>query len=139
MPPVSIRITSDCDKYKKYEQTVVNSATACVEIKKVKGIVDIHLITDKKMRNLCSVWKGKDETTNVLSFKEPDEMPHPECPSKSVYLGDVYLSPDYIKKNGEDISYLTVHGVLHLLGYTHIKKNDTMIMNSMERFIMKSL
>ena len=109
--------------------------------------LDIYFVGDGEIRRLNKKFRGKDKVTNILSFKEPDEFPHPEIAGagnkesakKFKYLGEVCLAPEYIKKHNEDIRELLVHGILHLFGYTHNNKNDTIIMVRRENKILKRL
>ena len=52
-------------------------------------------------------------------------------------LGEIYLGPDYIRRHGEDLSYMAVHGLLHLLGHDHTEKGERLRMERKERQIMK--
>lgn len=84
---------------------------------------------------------------NVLSFPAPKRFPHPGGSGR--YLGEVYLNPDYIKAdpffNGsrfairDKLAYMLIHGLLHLLGYDHKKKNDIIKMENMERKLLQKL
>lgn len=72
---------------------------------------------------------------NVLSFPAPRRFPRPDTKNRA--LGEIYLNPAYIRKNGEDLTYMLTHGLLHLLGYDHKKKNDIIRMENKERKLMK--
>ena len=94
--------------------------TAAENFLKILGIFDcsleIFLVPDSIMRDINREYRGKDKATNVLSF-EAAAMP---CLSKAALpLGTIYLAPKYITDHNEDIRYLLLHGILHLLGYTH--------------------
>ncbi len=74
---------------------------------------------------------------NVLSFEHPHGFPMPKKSGK--YLGQVYLNPDYIKKHGEDLEFMLIHGILHLLGYEHDTKNGIMKMEAQEKKVINFL
>ena len=95
--------------------------------------VEIYLIGNVRMRSLNRKFRGKDKSTNVLSFCSPREFPDDES------IGEVYLCPPYIKLHKEKIDYLLVHGILHLAGFNHENKSDRMKMEKLEMKIMKWL
>lgn len=88
--------------------------------------VSIAIVGDRKMRSLNKKYRGKDQTTNVLSFSlaDGDSM---FLPSEILRLGDVVISyPQIIKEASEEevlvddkIDELVEHGVTHLLGIHH--------------------
>lgn len=87
--------------------------------------VEVYLVTSSFMNK------------NVLAFPFPENFPSPDIKQKP--LGEVYLNPDYIKKNNENLVYMLIHGFLHLLGYDHKKKNDRIRMQKKESFLLKKL
>jgi len=98
--------------------------------------VSVYLISDSLMRELNFKYRRKDKPTIVLSFIEP-QIPHPETDKK--VLGEIYLAPRYIEKNKEDIDRLLIHGLLHLLGYDHTRKDDKIKMENKERDLARRL
>ncbi len=94
----------------------------------------IAFISDDRMKQLNEMFRGKDSTTDVLSFPhEPDEFD----PDKD-NLGDIVISTEQAQKqaaeNGltleAEIKQLILHGVLHLCGYDH--ETDDGKMNARE-------
>ena len=74
---------------------------------------------------------------NVLAFPTPKSFPRPDINRKP--LGEIYLNPQYIKENGEDLIFMFIHGFLHLLGYDHKRRNDRIRMEKKETELLKSL
>ncbi|MBT9151307.1 MAG: Endoribonuclease YbeY [candidate division WS2 bacterium] len=101
-----------------------------------RSFIEVNLVTKGVMRSLNYKFKGKDSATNVLSFGVPRGFPDP---NKNLLrsLGEVYLDPSYIKSRGENIDYLLIHGLLHLLGFGHERYDDRMKMMKLERKILK--
>lgn len=89
------------------------------------GIIDLYLVDNKRMRALNKNFRGKDKSTNVLSFRTPAGFP-------GLNLGEVFICPDYINKHKEDAILMLVHGVLHILGYDHEKNSDKINMEREE-------
>jgi len=87
------------------------------------GSVNIVLIGDTRMRNLNRRFRGRDTTTDCLSFSLDDD----EGDQPPPLLGEIYISVPQAEKRAklsghslpDEILFLTSHGLLHLLGYTH--------------------
>ena len=73
-------------------------------------------------------------STNVLSFPNPKDFPHPEY--DGFYLGEIYLNPDYINEKKESLDHMILHGILHLLGFDHEKSRDSLRMENLEKDIL---
>jgi probable rRNA maturation factor len=99
--------------------------------------LDIILLDNKSIAKLKARFIKKKTEPNVLSFPEPSHFPHPE--TKKRYLGEIYLNRDILKRSPERANALLLHGVLHLLGYDHIKKADMVEMEAVEAKILKKL
>ena len=87
-------------------------------------------------------FRGKDYATNVLSF--PLEFPEEtEIP----YIGDIVICPEVVAREASEqhkpvlahYAHLTVHGVLHLLGYDHENEDDADEMETLETQILATL
>ncbi len=96
--------------------------------------VEVVLLDAKKMRVLNRNFRGIDRATNVLSFATPQDFP--VRPGSPRVLGEVYLCPSVIKSKGEDIDYLMVHGLLHLMGLDHDKERARISMEKLEGRIL---
>ena len=106
-------------KFKRLEFKIQALAMALLKVgKKGNAYFEVYLV-DKKFMN-----------KNVLAFPAPHFFSRPDIKQKN--LGEIYLNPDYIKKNSESLAYMLVHGFLHLLGYDHKKKSDRLIMEHKE-------
>ena len=97
-----------------------------------KGFTEVFLIKSQRMQSLNNRFRGKNTSTNVLSFTAPKNFPGNK-------LGEVYLDPAYIQKHKEDLNLMLVHGVLHILGYDHKRKSDRIKMEKKEASILKLL
>lgn len=109
---------------------------------KISGEVSVHLIADTKMRQLNAHYRGKDKTTDVLSFAMVDD----EIPGGMHNdWGDIFISIPQIERQAkrfnvtrkEEFMRMLVHGTLHLLGYDHEKKSDANIMFPLQEKLLK--
>lgn len=101
----------------------------------------IALVSDRKMRELNREFRGKDSTTDVLSFPfEPDEFD-----DGAENLGDIVISLEQAAlqaaENGltleNEVKQLILHGILHLCGYDH--ETDDGEMNAREMELRESI
>jgi probable rRNA maturation factor len=94
--------------------------------------VSIAIVGDDAMRDLNRKFRGRNKTTDVLTFPADasDADPH----SKGRPLGDIVISIDQARRQAADqrhsiateIRYLILHGILHALGYDHATDNGEM-------------
>lgn len=73
----------------------------------------------------------------MLSFGEPEDWPHPEKGARK--LGELYLNLDLTDGKMDKLAPLFLHGILHILGYDHKKKNDRIKMEKLEKHIIEKL
>lgn len=112
------------------------------------------LITDDAtVRELNKTYRGKDKTTDVLSFAlEADRRGDAAAgfvmpPGEVVHLGEVIVSyPKAAEQAAErqhpvedELALLVVHGVLHLLGYDHDKPTRQREMRSLEQRVLSAV
>ena len=99
-------------------------------------LISVMLTDDEGIRAVNSAFRGVDRATDVLSFPLNELVPGAFDPADcetdpetgAVLLGDMMISVPRCEEQGRDfghgygreIQYLTVHSVLHLLGYDHV-------------------
>lgn len=115
----------------------------------VAGEVSLLLADDATVRALNATYRGRDRSTNVLSFPTFDPRPTrpPAASSTTILLGDIALALGTIqaeaatvgKPLADHLTHLVVHGTLHLLGYDHQDDAAAVAMESLERSILADL
>lgn len=106
------------------------------------AIFNIILVDNSYIHRLNKEYRGIDRPTDVISFALEDEK---EMSSPVRILGDIYISIDKIKEQSEayghsylrEFAFLSVHGLLHLLGYDHMTKEDEKVMFAYQEEILK--
>lgn len=99
--------------------------------------VTIAFLPNRKLRELKRRYLLKDAlVVDVLSFPEPKNFPRPRGEK---YLGEVYLNRAIARRDPDRGRRLFIHGLLHLLGYRHDLKRDTMEMEKREKEILAFL
>lgn len=93
------------------------------EGRKDEGL-SIALISSKRSQELNKTYRGRDRATNVLAFKEEE-----------FGLGELVICPTVVRRDAKKydilftsaMTWMVIHGVLHLLGYTHktMEKKET--------------
>jgi len=106
----------------------------------------IRLVDTDEGRSLNRHYRGKDYATNVLSF--PAELPEglPEG-MRLPLLGDLVICAPVVAREAAEqgkplnahYAHLTVHGVLHLLGWDHEDDQEAEAMERLEREILAGL
>lgn len=104
--------------------------------------VSVSFVGDDEIRDLNRDYRGVDKSTDVLSFPMDDEFI-----IDNRILGDVIINTRRVMEQAEELghsherelSYLTVHSVLHLLGYDHMEDEDKIEMREREKLSMKEL
>lgn len=107
--------------------------------------VSVLLTDDLHMTELNLKYRGIDAPTDVLAFamcegEDSEMMP-------STMLGDVVISLETAERQAisekksleEEVAFLTVHGVLHLLGYDHQTQEEATVMFNKQNSILQRL
>ena len=117
--------------------------------------LSVLLTCDNEIRELNRIYRQLDKPTDVLSFPQYVAMPVHEIPRTGL-LGDVIISLDTAVRQAQDgalprisaavdsgasahqwsvrdeVSFLLLHGILHLLGFDHIDEADALVMERVE-------
>ena len=101
--------------------------------------VSVSFVGDEEIHELNRDYRGVDRTTDVLSFPMDDEFTN--------MLGDIVINinkvidqaKEYGHSEKREISYLTVHSTLHLMGFDHEEEEDKKEMRAVEDRVMEKL
>ena len=134
-----------------FENLVYKAVRGALEFEEVDFDceVSVTFIDNEGIRSLNNEYRNKDSATDVLSFPmyafTEDDMPDTDF---SVELGDIVLSLERAAEQAEEfghsyereVAFLTVHSVLHLLGYDHeLSEEDDLDMRERQRKIMEKI
>ncbi len=105
--------------------------------------VNYAYVSPREIHRLNQQFRQVDKATDVLSF--PDGDVNPETGRR--FMGDVLICRQVAKQQAKDIghslereiTFLKVHGTLHLFGYDHIETDDEVKMLGLQREIMALL
>ncbi len=101
----------------------------------------IIFVDADEIQNINKEYRGIDKVTDVISFAFEDNE---KIKSKIRVLGDIYIciprmieqAENYGHSLKRELSFLTVHGLLHLLGYDHMEKEDEKVMFDLQERIL---
>lgn len=143
---MEIAVESRPDWCAEWEETVQRAAEAALinlgELEDAE--LSLLLTDDDTVHALNRTYRGVDKPTDVLSFSQregenPDEWDN--------LLGDIIISVEKARRQAEEyghsmareVAFLTVHGVLHLLGWDHQEADDERRMMAKTEEILGSL
>ena len=114
---------------------------------KCDPILSVSIVDNEFIHEMNKEYRGIDRPTDVISFAFLDTESDKNAVLNSqgpVVLGDIYISIDKAKEQAleyghpldRELRFLFVHGLLHLLGYDHMKKEDEEIMFPLQEKIL---
>ncbi|MBQ1335848.1 MAG: rRNA maturation RNase YbeY [Selenomonadaceae bacterium] len=110
--------------------------------------VSVTLTNNAYIHTLNKEYRNMDRPTDVLSFAlNESEEPEIEGSFGANALGDIIISVERAEEQAEEyghslrreVAFLTVHGMLHLLGYDHMEEEEREEMEKEQRFVMEQL
>ena len=135
----------DNNLYQNYDylNEVINHTLEVMDAK--ESIFTIIFVTKEEIHELNKQYRGVDRVTDVISFALEDVN---DVSLTDVRVrGDIYICIDRMKEQAleynhsetRELSFLTVHGLLHLLGYAHQTKEEEEVMFNLQRKILSDL
>ena len=114
-----------------------------IEIEKINNVeFNIIIVDNERIHKINREYRHIDKPTDVISFALEDDESFPGLETR--VLGDIYISLDKVYEQSEayghtffrELAFLTVHGLLHLLGYDHMELEDEKEMFSRQELIL---
>ncbi len=108
------------------------------------AFVSVVIVSKEKIHEINKTYRNVDRVTDVISFAFEDNKMIESSDIR--ILGEIYLciekakeqSVEYGHSEKREICYLSVHGLLHLLGYNHEVEDEKRIMRQKEEEILES-
>lgn len=106
--------------------------------------LSILAVDEDEMERLHIEWMDEEGPTDVLSFPIDELRPGQHFIEGKSTLGDVVLCPEVAKRQAEgaghstekELEILLVHGILHLMGYDHVEKDEEKEMFALQNKIV---
>ena len=107
-----------------------------------KSILNVIIVDDDAIQKINKEYRGIDKVTDVISFDLEDDKTFKETDFR--VLGDIYICLNKVKSQAleyghsflREICFLSIHGLLHLLGYDHMNKEDEKEMFQLQELIL---
>ena len=146
---VEIKSRSWCKKIKnpkKYFIKKLNKISKIIKFDKNKKITFTILLTNSiNMKKLNNKFRKQNKSTDVLSFPFFSLNNLKFMKEKKFYIGDIATSYEIINSRSKKNDFISefdkvwVHGLMHLVGYDHIRNQDYYKMNKIEKRILNSI
>ena len=138
------------ETYEAMITTVVNETIKQENLTNEMLECSFIFVDNEQIREINANYRQKDAVTDVITFAIEDEMPG-EIKFQGIplprLLGDVFISLPRTREQAEryghsferELSFLAVHGCLHLLGYDHIEPEEEKIMFGKQEDVLNAL
>ena len=138
------------ETYEAMITTVVNETIKQENLTNEMLECSFIFVDNEQLREINANYRQKDAVTDVITFAIEDEMPG-EIKIQGIpmprMLGDVFISLPRTREQAEryghsferELSFLAVHGCLHLLGYDHIEPEEEKIMFGKQEDVLNAL
>ena len=146
---MELDFNSNIPGYEEYEEVYLTLLEKTFKHLKLnsEAILSVTFVDDKFIHEMNRDYRGVDRPTDVISFAFLDGEKDKKKILQSggpVSLGDIYISIDRAKAQAEEyghplkreLSFLFVHGLLHLLGYDHMTEEDEKVMFKLQDEIL---
>ncbi len=147
----------DSEDFSEEEKRSLADALAPVAQSDAPLSVEILFVEGKEIRRLNREQRGIDRVTDVLSFPAMEDIFQREILAEEhgdeldeedrLFLGSIVICTERAKEQALEYGhayererfYLTVHGVLHCLGYDHEEEQDKLLMREKEEFVLQRM
>ena len=106
------------------------------------AVLNIIIVDNETIHNINKEYRNIDRPTDVISFALEDNKDFIDIGYR--ILGDIYISIDKVREQSinynhsflRELSFLSIHGLLHLLGYDHMNEEDEKEMFELQELIL---
>ncbi len=127
---------------KKYFNQKLKKISNVIKFFKNKNVTFTILLTNSlNMKKLNNKFRKKNKSTDILSFPTFSSKDLKLIKNKKIYIGDLAACYEIINSRAKknffvEFDKVWVHGLLHLIGYDHIKDKDFYKMHNVEKRIL---
>ncbi len=150
---IKVNVQIECNSWrrriknpKKYFNKKLVKISKIIKFFRIKNIIFTILLTNSfNIKKLNKKFRNYDKATDVLSFPLFSAKKLKTEKTKKIYIGDLATSYQIINSRSKrknfynEFDKVWIHGLLHLIGYDHIKNKDYYKMNRIEKRILNSI
>ena len=133
----------ECENETELSELIRTCAEAVMRHEDFFGGVNITIVSEDEIRRINRDFRGIDRVTDVLSFPAWDGNDE----VADGFLGDIAIclkrakeqATEYGHSLRREIGFLTVHGMLHILGYDHMTPEDERVMFPLQEEVLEGL
>ena len=139
-------INEDFNNYEEIYSYLIEKAFKVLNLS-FDPVVSVSFIDNEEIHKINKEYRKIDRPTDVISFAflDNEDRAKEYASGMPVILGDIYISLDKASEQAKEyghsmkreLCFLFVHGLLHLLGYDHMKKEDEEIMFPLQDKILE--
>lgn len=131
--------------YKPYVDLIVSRIKSVLKLEKLYEF-SIILVESDKIHEINREYRNIDKETDVISFASLDDHLLFDL-NEIIELGDIFININAIRDQAHDYGhslkrefcFLVTHGILHLLGYDHLNKEDEKRMFDLQEEILNEI
>lgn len=139
------RTNLDLDSYETLYKKVAASAEKRLHLK--NQCISVTFVRSVTIHKINRDYRGIDRPTDVISFAVNDNDTGFELEEETEDLGDLFINVDYARKQAKEyghsmereMAFLFTHGLLHCLGYDHMKPEEEKVMFGLQKEILNPI
>lgn len=133
-------------RYKKDFDVIATRTQAVLKQSKLQ-CASIIFVDAAEIQKINHQYRHLDRTTDVISFALRDSVDAYEMMEEVEELGDIFINVEAVRLQAQEyghsirreVCFLFTHGLLHLLGYDHMNKDDEKIMFELQDVILDEI
>ena len=133
-------------RYKKDYEIILNKALTLLN-RNMNSSLSVIFVTPEQIHEINRDYRNVDRPTDVISFAMQDDMSNVFVEEEQEELGDIFINVEAIRAQAKsyghsirrEACFLFCHGVLHLLGYDHMTKEDEKEMFALQDVILDEM
>lgn len=136
------KTNTDVEEYQSLFETIAQSAEKRLSLPDDYEL-SVTFVRSRTIHTINRDYRGIDRPTDVISFAIRDDLDE-DIPEEIKDLGDIFINIDYAKKQAaeyghsyrREVAFLFTHGMLHCLGYDHMKPEEEKVMFALQDEIL---
>ena len=133
-------------RYKKDYEVIFTKALSLLN-RNMNSCLSVIFLTPEQIHEINRDYRNVDRPTDVISFAFQDDANERNIKGCPINLGQIIISYEKAEEQAKEyghsllreMSFLFTHGILHLLGYDHMKKEDEIVMFKLQDEILGGL